>query len=73
MTEEAAAAVVKALEPSLQRMQGQMEKVKMFKQVLGVSAARCLGLSMADIMLQANQTSAIAMADSHMIILTAGP
>ena len=37
MTEEAAAAVIKALEPSLQRMQGQMEKVKMFKQVLGVS------------------------------------
>lgn len=37
MTEEAAAAVIKALEPSLQRMQGQMEKAKMFKQVLGVS------------------------------------
>lgn len=35
MTEEAAAAVIKALEPSLQRMQGQMEKAKMFKQVLG--------------------------------------
>ncbi|KAK9825082.1 hypothetical protein WJX74_006854 [Apatococcus lobatus] len=35
MTEEAAAAVIKALEPSLQRMQGQMENVKMFKQVLG--------------------------------------
>ena len=47
MTEEAAAAVIKALEPSLQRMQGQMENVKMFKQVLGVSPLPCQDLAIA--------------------------